>query len=464
MGPLGQLSATPARNLLGVPASLPAHDRPPPWYSEVPVSDNDRTEPTEPDDIDFDREVAAARQAAGREPVFTQEEAGLRNRIGWGRSPIIAFAVIVVGFFLLVATWSDFRYFLRVFQSAPRELGSVEDIYQAGEFTEDFDDEWVVLEGDPDVQHAARTASGDRWYGLLRLLRADAKLFVAIPRAEQEAPKEFPGRHEGRMMRLSDAPQWEKLQEFFDAEAIVDLADLDPGSVLTALEQGSLGVDSTAGDSLELRGEDTLRVVVQFPVGLVQLGRSTWKTRAAAEQAVASLGLAWAPTAKSSSVTWQFVIALDDRSPERLAALTKQLEAGLDDATKADIDKSRADPKKGALVMPRKVTYLAKAGELALSGDVLSLPYDQDSPEDTGWTVVGDKLEPIAPVAGKLAVPRAQVVAVRLERELKADPDGYLIMVGQGPREAWPSAVMFVGVFGVMVLNALALVRRRRPE
>jgi hypothetical protein len=59
------------------------------------------------------------------------------------------------------------------------------------------------------------------------------------------------------------------------------------------------------------------------------------------------------------------------------------------------------------------------------------------------------------------------VTTIRLERSLKADPDGYLVMVGQRPRDAWPSAVMFVGVLGVVMLNVWALVtvmRRRRTE
>jgi hypothetical protein len=448
------------------------------------VSDDPKDQADGPDDdLDFEREVESARQAASappkpglEEPVFTEQEAGLRSRMGWGRSPIIAVAVIVVGVFLLVATWADFRYFLRVTQSEPRVLGSVEDIYRDGEFVENFDNEWVVLDGEPDVQHAARTPTRDGWYGILRLLRTEAKLFVAIPRDDEDAPTEFPGHHEGRMRRLGSAPQWEKLQQFFDAEQIVDLQDLDVGSVLGAIEHGSTSVTSSQGGTVELAAGDTLRLVVDFPIGVVQLGRSTWKTREAAEQVVAGLGLAWAPLDKSSSVAWQFAIEVEEHADgERLAALAKQLEAGLDAETKADVDKNRADPKKGAVVLPRRVTYLARLGDLALSGDQLAIPYGPDSPDDTGWKKSsrppaeggGARLERIAPVEGTLGVPRSQVAAIRLERALKADPDGYLVMVGQHPRDAWPSAVMFVGVLGVVMLNVWALVavvRRRRAE
>jgi hypothetical protein len=433
---------------------------------------SDEPKDREPDeDLDFEREVASARHAASdaavpSPSVFTQEEAGLSNRLGWGRSPILAVAVIVVGVFLLVATWADFRYFLRVVQSEPRELGSVEDIYRDGEFVENFDNEWVVLSGEPDVQHAARTPSRDGWYGVLRLLRTEGKLFVAIPRDDEDAPSEFPGLHEGRMRRLGDAPQWEKLQQFFDAEQIVDLQDLDADSVLAAVEQGKFEVTSAQGQVLELTADDTVRLVVDFPVGVVQMGRSTWKSREAAQQAVAGLGLAWAPSDKSSSVAWQFILEVEGTADrEAYAALAERLEAGLDAETKADIAKNRADPKKGAVVLPRKVTYLARLGDLTLTGDQLGIPYDEDSPDDTGWRKVGDRLEAVAPVEGSLGVPRSQVATIRLERALKADPDGYLVMVGQHPRDAWPSAVMFVGVLGVVMLNVWALVtvmRRRR--
>src|SRR5690606_22061463 len=96
-----------------------------PWYSEVPVSDDkdlDRDKPDTPeaeaeaeaDDLDeldelgdgdgFDRAVAEARGGLdpnlGERP-YTEEEVGLRGRSGWGRSPIISVAVLVVGLFLL---------------------------------------------------------------------------------------------------------------------------------------------------------------------------------------------------------------------------------------------------------------------------------------------------------------------------------------------------------------------------
>lgn len=459
-----------------------------PWYSEVPVSDDkhpDREDadappaPTssaqldddDPDDLDgdgFDRAVAAARERAngsgdldpsvGERP-YTSEEAGLRTKVGWGRSPIVSVAVIVVGLFLLAATWSDFRYFLRVTQSEPRQLGHVTDIYQAGEFTERFDNEWVVLEGDPDVQHAARMPSREGWIGFMRLIGADASMFVAVPRATEKASNEFPGRFEGRMQRLSKVPQWERLQTFFNAEAINNVIDLAPASVLAALQNGGTEVEAEDGSKLALDGSDKLRVIVRQSAAMVQLGRTTWPTREAAEQTMQVFGRPWTFVEKRDAF-WVFAVELGvDAKLELFQELTRALNDGEDLLT--------ADPKVGGLVFPRRATYLVDFGDLqADPAGQLSFTY-ADNTAGTGYRVEGEELVPVELANGRLSVPVAAIEDVRLERPLVANPDGYLLMVDQRPRDVWPSAVMFIAVFGVVALNGWALagyLRRRRAE
>lgn len=448
-----------------------------PWYSEVPVSDdkdldskvdNDDDELDELDGAGFDRAVADARGrvAAGAqldndldpglgERPYTQDEAGLRNRVGWGRSPIISVAVIIVGLFLLTATWSDFRYFLRTMQSEPRELGHVGDIYRDGEFTERFDDEWVVLEGNPDVQHAARMPSKDGWIGFMRLVEGDASMFVAIPRETQDATNQFPGRFQGRMRRLDDAPQWEKLQTFFNAEHVLDIVNLAPASVLAAVTAGG-PVELVEGGSTDLAATDTLRLVVTQPAAMAQLGRTTWPTRPEAEQAIAALGRPWAFVEKRDTA-WVFAVEVGaDAHVDIYQQLTRTLNGGQDLAD--------PDPKVGALVLPRRATYLVEFGDLQIEGPALSFTYGDNSAE-TGWRREGDKLVPVELAAGRLAVPSAAIEATRVERTLKADPDGYLLLVDHEPFDTWPSALMFGAVLGVILLNGWALattLRRRR--
>lgn len=466
----------------GVAAPVQKASESDPWYSEVLVSDEkhpdreDANGSAQPDDDDlddlegdgFDRAVAAARERAsgsgdldpdpskGERP-FTSEEAGLRTKSGWGRSPIVSVAVIIVGVFLLVATWNDFRYFLRIVQSEPRPLGHVSDIYQAGEFSERFDNEWVVLEGDPDVQHAARMPGREGWIGFMRLIGADASVFVAVPRATEKATNEFPGRFEGRMQRLSKVAQWERLQTFFNAEEITDVVDLASASVITAVQNGGGEVQTEAGETLALEGADKLRVIVRQSSAVVQLGRTTWPTREAAEETMRVFGRPWTFVEKRDTV-WVFAVEVGvDAKVELFQELTKALNGGDDLAT--------ADPKVGGLVLPRRSTYIVDFGDLQADGAAaLSFTYG-DNTAGTGYRVEGSELVPIELARGRLSVPVAAIEDVRLERSLVANPDGYLLMVDQRPADVWPSAVMFVAVFGVVALNGWAFyayLRRRR--
>jgi hypothetical protein len=449
-----------------------------PWYSELPVSDETKPDREEPDadDLDdlegdgFDRAVAQARESAARgasgpdptagERPYTEEEAGLRSKISWSRSPIISAAVLVVGIFLLAVTWSDFRYFLRVVQSEPRSLGHVSDIYQSGEFTERFDNEWVVLEGQPDVQHAARMPSREGWIGFMRLIGGDASMFVAVPRATEKATKEFPGRFEGRMRRLDEVPQWERLQDYFNAEQITDVVDLTPSSAIAAVQTGS-EVETAGGTALSLEPADKLRVIVRQPTAMVQLGRTTWPTQEAAEQTMRAFGRPSAFVEKRDAV-WVFALGLSDMGADAKVELFQDLTRELNGGEML----ASADPKVGGLVLPRRATYLVEFGDLQTQGADLSFTYGGNT-AGTGWRVEGTELVPIELDGGRLSVPIAAIEDVRLERSLVANPDGYLLMVDQRPRDVWPSAVMFMAVFGVVGLNGWTLYgvwRRRRSE
>lgn len=416
------------------------------------------------DEEGFDEAVAAARAAASDDPdpssgdrLYTKEEVGLARKVGWGRSPIISAAVVVVGVFLLIATWSDFRYFLRATQSEPRDLGRADQIYKDGEFTENFANEWVVLEGDPDVQHAARMPSREGWIGFLRLIEAEGSLFVAVPRATEKATNEFPGRFQGRMVDLDDTPQWEKLRVFFQAEELIDIVDLEPASAFAAFQSGlPAEVETADGKTTSLAAKEELRVIVRQSVGMAQLGRDTWKTKADAERYVEGLGLPYTFVEKRSTV-WVFAVHVGTEADvEVFQRLTRALNGGEDLVS--------PDPKQGGIVLPRRATYLVEAGDVQVEGERVSFTYG-DNTAETGWTLEGEELVPVELAKGRLSVAKAAVEEIRVERSLDINPDGYLVMVGQEPMDVWPSAVMFIAVFGVVLLNLWALLgalRRRR--
>src|SRR5690606_13636072 len=169
-------------------------------------------------------------------------------------------------------------------------------------------------------------------------------------------------------------------------------------------------------------------------------------------------GRPWTFVEKRDTV-WVFALEVGaDAKVEQFQQLT--------DALNGPDTLASADPNVGGLVLPRRATYLVDFGDLQADGASLSFTYGNNTAE-TGWRVDGNELVPVELERGRLSVPVAAIENVRLERLLVANPDGYLLMVDQHPRDVWPSAVMFVAVLGVVGLNVWALVaffRRRRAE
>ena len=117
------------------------------------------------------------------------------------RSPIIDVAVIGLGGYLLFWMFGDVRYFMQ--GSEPRDLGDAAALVEKGLAGENLAEQYVVLRGTPDVQHAARMKIKDRTIGFLRLVEGGGGLFAAVPRDGEAAPNQFEGRFEGRMRRLA---------------------------------------------------------------------------------------------------------------------------------------------------------------------------------------------------------------------------------------------------------------------
>ena len=67
---------------------------------------------------------------------------------------------------------------------------------------------------------------------------------------------------------------------------------------------------------------------------------------------------------------------------------------------------------------------------------------------------------------GRLSVDAADLVAVRIEREVEVDPNGYVVLVEELPSGQRLNALLFAVVFGLVALNgvshAIGLRRRAR--
>jgi hypothetical protein len=202
-------------------------------------------------------------------------------------------------------------------------------------------------------------------------------------------------------------------------------------------------------------------VIVRQSTAMVQLGRTTWPTQEAAEQIMRAFGRPWTFVEKREAV-WVYALGLPDMGTDAKVELFQDLTRELNGGEML----ASADPKIGGLVLPRRATYLVEFGDLQADGAELSFTYGGNT-AGTGWRVEGTELVPVELEGGRLSVPIAAIEDVRLERSLVTNPDGYLLMVDQRPSDVWPSAVMFLAVFGVVSLNAWTLYgvwRRRRSE
>lgn len=372
------------------------------------------------------------------------------------RSPIIDVAVVALGGYLLYWMFGDVRYFLQ--GSEPQDLGDAAAFVEKG-LADDLDDTYVVLRGTPDVQHAARLrlesrgGGSGRTIGYLRIIEGGGGLFAAIPRTTEAAPQQFEGVFEGRIRRLADSPNFAAIQQHFDGERIVEERDATPAALLDALgkRQGdALTVVDAAGQSLALGTRATVTLVVEQPDVQVQLGRSSFDTQASAEAAVAALGFPYyAPPEQSSTRFYSYYVRLP--AGERESAQAKlSVAAVIPEGAKP------ADPSVGAVILPWITSYPVLASDITAEGGKFSLvPGDNAKP---GFDVQDGKLVPRPLQGGKLVLDPGEVRAVRLERPVLVDPQGYVIDVGVRPRDRWLEVAMWCLVLLVVGWNVASLV------
>ena len=377
------------------------------------------------------------------EPTPDEPAAPRRRR----RSPIIDLLVSAFCVYLLVTMYGDFRYWLR--GSEPQDLGHASEVMARG-LDGSLDEAYVVLRGTPDVQHAARLKQGERTVSYLRIVEGGGALFAAVERKEERAPNQYEGVFQGRMRRLAKLRMLPWIRAFFDAEGITQTVDVPLAALLAALPDGGGG-----GLRLEVDGEvyalgpdDSISVAVDLPDAQIQLGRESFASLAAAEAAVAALGVPYYAPEQKSAAFYKFFARLP--VGERAAAEAR-LAADLPPV-------GRPDPSRGAAVLPTSATYLVPAAALDRAGGQLRVRLGDGATTTTGFLVDGDRLTP-RPLDrdGRLALDPASVRAVQLSRAVKVDDAGYLIVVGETPSSQWLAPLLWLGVLVVALTNVVSL-------
>ncbi|MCX4242880.1 hypothetical protein [Paraliomyxa miuraensis] len=387
--------------------------------------------------------VARLRSASGEDDDATTAKARPR------RSPLISMVVVVFGVYLLVTMLADFRYWLR--SGEPVELGHASTLLQDGRTLEAYENQYVAIEGTPDVQHATRLTTEEQFIGYLRVTEGDGGLFAAVPRAKsEEVNNNFEGRYVGRLRRLGEDRAYQWLAEFYATERVTRSIDLEARGAVEAVGSGRL--PTLEGGAVDVRPSDQLRLVFEGPDARVQLGRSSFADEAAAERAVAALGHPYVQL-PASATFFRFVVRIPEAErPKAQAALNAGL-TGVEDST---------DPKVGAFVLDLPANYGAAVGDVTLDGDSVVFPYG-DNTASPGHDVEGGRLIERAP-SDRMSLPLAQLASVRLERIITVDPEGFVVAVGETPGDQLRAGLLWLLVLAITGANigSLVLWWRRR--
>ncbi len=408
---------------------------------EAPDAEEDGLDLRDLEELGVDGVVARLRHDEGAQPA----EPPRRPR----RSPLVAPVVVLLGAYLLVSMFADFRYWLR--SEDPVDLGHASTLLQDGRTLEPYENQYVVIQGTPDVQYAARLTTKEQYVGYLRVSEGGGGLFASIPRPkDQPATDSFEGRYVGRLRPLGEDRAFEWLKQFYANQQVTEVIDLDSDGALAALPGTSL--PAADGTSLEVGTLESLRLVFMGSDARVQLDKSVFPTAQEAEQAVAALGYPYLVQSRvKRGATQQGLLGGEfHRFVVRIPADARE-----DARRKLNEGKVDAESKVGAIVLDLPATYVAPAGEVRVEGDQIAFPYG-DNTTSLGYDVVDGKLVERA----REALVRRSVTelrSLRLERVITVDPNGYIVAVDEPPSSLWKMGGAFLLVLLLVLANVTSL-------
>jgi len=378
----------------------------------------------------------------------------------------------VLATFLLVTMWGDFRYWLGA--DEPEDLGDAAALVASGKLQSgELDGKYVRLSGTPDVQHATRlTVAGPtgffgwlrgflfprtkdiKYIGYLRLLEGRGGLFAAIPRgAGDKVVNTFDGEYVGRIRKLGNDRAFLWLESYFENQKLTEPVDQPVEAWLEALETSGGGAVQIG--EVTIGAGEQVRVVADTADVRLQLGRKSF-SKSAALEAVTSLGVPWLEQ-EATDTFYRFVA--------RVPASERDAVRGRLEAQATGEAENPADPALGVVVLPLRAAYLAEAGSVSVSSGTLRFPYG-DNTTSPGRDVVDGKLVERSAEGGEVSLSVAELAAIRYERPIEIDGDGYVIDVG-----ADPSSERMVGILWLLVLAlagvnvaSIMLWLRRRSE
>jgi hypothetical protein len=357
------------------------------------------------------------------------------------RSPLVALAVIAVGALLLVHLVDDTRYALAPTPAA--DLGDARAALASGKLA---DNRFVSLSGMPDRRNALLfEPKGDSYRrAFWRLLGTDTKVLV---RADETATRHaLSDRFTGRLRRFDALPWAEQVRLYYrdhvHATRLVDLASFrahgaDPSKPLT----------DRAGDPLSLPPDEPVFLEVDFPDEYkVLLSKKQFAVEEDARHEMAQLGVPFAP-AETTTDGYLYVVRLAQPTTAVRDAFLKKLD------------------ERGFLFASRRERFHAKAGELRIEGEQLSLPVatgKDEKPQPRTFDLQGGQLVPRSD--GRVSLPWPRIASIQVSSPIAIPADAWLLVEGEAPGDfRWVLAIdALVALF--ILFNVFVLVRTlRRP-
>jgi len=374
----------------------------------------------------------------------------------------VSLLVVVLALPLLVRMYPDFHFWIQ--SSEPLDLGRASSFVQDGVVPSGYHDRYVTLEGTPDIRNVAVATSSKDKVRYMRLIESEGGLFAVVrtPAAAETKGQtlNYPGRFAGRMARLGDLgrtswspwaepKQYQWLEQFYALENVTRTIDSSPEALVASLRSRPTGTDFAVDSSegrVRLEPDDRVRLVVERPEARVLLGAEAF-TEESASRLIEGLGYPFLKQNGPDETRHRFVVRIP---PAERESVQQRLEGA------AATELRPADPRREVAVLPMTATFTVPIAELGVDDQNVSFPLgDNTTPPE--YDVVGKGLVVGKPKDGRVTVQPAELKAVRLEKPVRLDPDGYAILDGEAPSDKQLFGLLWLFTLLITLGNAVSV-------